>query len=538
MNENNEPRLVDTGRGFSVSYQNRLLYSRVDPSKNSLLALQRLQIKNETLYLCISPLLGYGLEHFLENLGESSFVLGLEADENLMAFSASRVAPAILENPSFKYIRTSSASRVLETLQALEKGPFRRCVRIDLSGGSSLHSEFYAETVSAVDEYISRYWRNHLTLMKLGRNFARNVFANCALLSLSFEIPSATFTLPVMVAGAGPSLDDSLPFIRAHRNAMHLLALDTALSSLHDAGITPDAVILVESQFWIERAFTGFRNSNIPVYADMTARTNAMRATGGPIHFFFSEYTRCRFIARFLGAGFAPLVVPPLGSVGLVALYLAEKTAAQNTPVLYTGLDFSFGKGFTHSRGSPPVREIQRQSNRFSPAGNEAPQLAPGVFTAKGKQNGPVYSDPSLSGYADLCRGYFGKNKKLFDIGKTGFITAGMPVSETEAARFFETTGTIRQDKSVGKKYSCEPLKIKSFLDGERQNLQELKDILCGNNAPDNLEKKVKALVSEMDYLFLHFPDGYRGYSGEKNFLKRVRIEVEYFLKTLKHCDT
>ena len=68
------------------------------------------------------------------------------------------------------------------------------------------------------------------------------------------------------------------------------------------------------------------------------------------------------------------------------------------------------------------------------------------------------------------------------------------------------------------------------FLEAERKNLETLRGILTGTLKED---KSIETLVGEMDYLFLHFPDSYLGYSDKPAFLKRVRIELEYFLKTL-----
>ena len=48
-----------------------------------------------------------------------------------------------------------------------------------------------------------------------------------------------------------------------------------------------------------------------------------------------------------------------------------------------------------------------------------------------------------------------------------------------------------------------------------------------------NLDKKqLFALLESMDYLYLHFPDGHKA-SLEISFLKRVRAEIDFFLKDI-----
>jgi len=528
------PLLVETGKGFSVFYNNRYLYSRHDPTKNPVQIAQTLSPRNETLIVCVSPLLGYGLPELLDRLPPSCLILGLEYDQNLMSLSSAHLPEKIKSHPSFKYIRTSSPEQAIDFIDSLKGMPFRRCVRLDLSGGSALNPEFYARTVFLVDEYISRYWRNHVTLMKLGRNFARNFFRNVPLLADSYEITASMANRPVFVAGAGPSLDEALPFIREHRSRLCLLAVDTALSSLRDARIVPDAVVLVESQFWIERAFAGSRDSRIPIFADLTARNQAIRATGGDIFFFVSEYAKAVYLKRFISAAFAPQVIPPLGSVGLSALYLAGIISKPVWPVFFTGLDFSWGRGFTHTRGAPAVLESMRNSGRYNPAGPTIAAKSAQVTKGIGKNGREIQTDPALSLYAHLCGTSFAESKTPYiDLGATGMDTGIKRMSFSGASELLDdiySDVTARSDPMEKKKFLAASEDLKKFLNTEQKKLECLRGIFTGTLKEG---KKVETLVGEMDYLFLHFPDGYLGFSDKPAFLKRVRIELEYFLKTL-----
>ncbi|ULQ60477.1 hypothetical protein K7I13_03985 [Brucepastera parasyntrophica] len=208
------PALYDTGKGFSVSYKNRFLYSKYDPSKSILSAIHDLSLKPETLFLCISPVLGYGLEELLSNLPPDSFVLAIEHDSALFSFEEQLIPPDILAHPSFRLVYAQTIARLLAEMESYNAKVFRRCVRIDFSGGASLFPDFYGQIVAAVDEYISRIWKNRITLINLGRNYARNFFRNSALLPYTFRFPEKQSAKPVLVAGAGPSLDLSISFIK------------------------------------------------------------------------------------------------------------------------------------------------------------------------------------------------------------------------------------------------------------------------------------------------------------------------------------
>lgn len=52
--------------------------------------------------------------------------------------------------------------------------------------------------------------------------------------------------VPVFVVGNGPSLDQSIEFIRAHAEQAIIIACGTAVSALHKAGIRPDIYVAVE----------------------------------------------------------------------------------------------------------------------------------------------------------------------------------------------------------------------------------------------------------------------------------------------------
>ena len=83
MNDLLKPCLVDTGQGFSVLYRDRYLYSRHSPARAVTTAASGFDILPETLVICFSPLLGYGLSELLSRLPDTGFILGIEADKEL-----------------------------------------------------------------------------------------------------------------------------------------------------------------------------------------------------------------------------------------------------------------------------------------------------------------------------------------------------------------------------------------------------------------------------------------------------------------------
>lgn len=530
MNEYIKPCLVDTGQGFSVFYQNRHLYSRYNPKRASKAAVSRLVIQPQTLILFLSPLLGYGLEELLSKIPENCFVIGLEADSELYELSKKHIPKHLQSDTRFALVHADSISPLLSWFEQLQSPPVRRCLALDASAGSSLYSDFYREAVGAFDSFISTWWKNRMTIMALGRNYHRNILRNISLLARSKQILKGSINRPILVAGAGPSLDGSISFIQRNRSTLYVLAVDTALAALAQAGITADAVIVLESQYWIEQAFHGFRSSTIPVFADLTARHGAITLPGGPLSLFYTCFDQSSLLNRLESLGLLPLEIPRLGSVGLAALYIARYTASAQTPIFFTGLDFSWQSGFSHSQGAPWPTRDRVTANRLQPAG---PQVAsPGVYKEKGKKGKLVLTNPSLSGYAQLCANTFSQVAHCYDIGQQGLQTGCPSITHEDAEKILShcPRGTTNEKELPTQ---CTSEAISSFLQEEHEKLITLRNSLTGTRTV-SVESLLK-MIKEHDYLFSHFADRDIVNRLDQSFLNRLRVETQVFIKTIEH---
>ena len=583
-NKDEKPLLIQTVRGFSVLYRNKYLYSKYNPQAAVSAQIASLQIPDSTLLLCFSPVLGYGLNTLMEKLPDSSYLLALEYDQVLMRFSLDHCDFFPFTHQRFSYIRTDSIAEVLKKIESLPQFPFKKCIVLPCSGGVQLNQTFYDEVRLYAEEVIARFWKNRVTLMHLGRNYAHNTFRN--LLSLAkfpaSSTPSDTcrFRLLtggerirkiVLVAGAGPSLDTARNFIIKNRNAFFLLAVDAAAAALLP-DIRPDAIVLVESQYWIDSAFIGLKKYGIPIFADLTASPRVLQ-TSSNVYFFCTEYARLRYLER-LYQTLQPLILPPMGSVGLTAVQLALALTTPQLPVLHTGLDFAWQKGLTHAAGSSPVKKLFAELCR-----TESPyklNISTGMQRISGKRGLSYWTTPVLSGYAKLYRHIFSDNERVIDIGAEGCILNNRQADASEAVRILSEAGnrlaintdmdmqqttaetangragvsnadmpvidtgesntntngslfdSICESDTANERYEA----LCSYLAGEAESLTMLNAHLQGKCPLP--EQTMEELFAERDYLYSHFPDAARGYSLDLGFLKRAGIELRYLLKILK----
>ena len=91
MIETEEPCLVKAGQGFSVLYKNRFLYSKYSPQKAIEQTVANLDILPQTLILCFSPCLWYGLKELLTKIPKDSLILGIEADKKLFELAEKKL---------------------------------------------------------------------------------------------------------------------------------------------------------------------------------------------------------------------------------------------------------------------------------------------------------------------------------------------------------------------------------------------------------------------------------------------------------------
>ena len=592
-----KPCLVHAGQGFSVIYKNRSLYSRYDPSKAVVQSVNALSILPGTLIVAVSPCLWYGLTELLSKLPDNCFVLGIEYDKNLYdlardnlykitaandVFSAKKnvlllppeevcLLPSLLSVPDFK---TPSG------IMLPAPGTFRRAIPLAMSAGNQFYADIYKKTSESAEQVISQFWKNRLTLVKLGRLFSRNLFKNVESLPLSVPFCSFVHTVSktILVLGAGESAEDTvIAVLKSHeRSSLYIIASDASVPLLHSCGITPDAVCALESQWAIEQAYVGSVPLSTTLFADITSRPAVTNHIHGHICFFSSSYTESLFYKRLEHNHILPYTIPALGSVGLTAVYIALLLrSSADIPVFVSGLDFSFTQGTTHARGTPSVLARLRSCTRLRPPANYDASFRQGAHKASVQSHGNSacaenipcmrYTDTALEGYAASFADAFAGTKNLFSAGNAGLDIGIEPLSnkdfierahaESDSLQFSQSNH--KQESAQNRStFSLLPAEqtVSRFINEEKKSLERIKELLSKgtgasriNSTPSSGQKtdsplsnaevrsELEELLHGREYLYLHFPDGYKCDVANVSFLKRVRAEIDFFLKDFTH---
>ena len=541
-----KPCQVPARQGFSVLYKEKYLYSKYNPQQALKNYIEKLHILPETLILAYSPAAWFCLDDLQKILPENCFILGIEFDENLYEFSKSylaestdgKVSSVLLKNPE------EIASILDEGKIVPPEGTFRRCAVIEMSAGTALNAELFKRTTEIADESIARFWKNRLTLLKLGRLYNANIFKNLKKMAKAEPLVKGSLDKVFLVFGAGPSVDSTiksiLPLINKHRNIFCIIAADAAALALQTHKITPDIVIGVESQLAIEKAYLGLKKDNILFITDLTSRPECVTRFART-SFIATKYANSVFVDNMLKTT-AELKIPvfrPLGSVGLYAIEAALFLRKDSSnPVIFTGLDFSYPAGKTHCRETPQHKARLLHTDRFHPIANYDASFSTKSLELTGKKGKTVFSEPALLSYAKLFSVRYKNTENLFDISEEG-LNLGAKLLETNALREYleklnesieNNTGCSKNtadNKNTGGAKSEE-----AFVKAHHEKLIRIKEILTSKNGTNKeSEKELEALLTECSYLYMHFPDAAKGLSMTESFLKRIRAELNYFIK-------
>jgi hypothetical protein len=302
-----------------------------------------------------------------------------------------------------------------------------------------------------------------------------------------------------------------LPWARAHRHRLRIIAVDTALGALKPWDIVPDAVVAVESQHANLDDFAGWVGADVPLFADLTSYPGATRVFRQRPRWFVSEFAPLGFWARWPDWPEVPRL-PPLGSVGVLAANLAWTLT--RGPVILAGLDFSFQAAKSHARGTPAVESVLREATRMTPVGQ--PVWSPHGWS----------STPALRTYAGLLA----DRVKSYSHRVWLWEQAGAELGLNTWPRhiLLDKLGDPATVRST-------PRSVKSWLNDE-QTLWS--DVLASfdriNQSPDEtVWAELEAGLSAVDYLTFDFPDP--EFRRDSDWLIRAKNRVQWIQERLKN---
>ena len=522
-----KPCIVPAKQGFSVSYKQRFLYSKYNPSKLIIDKVSELTILPGTIFLCNSAILEYGIIELYSKLSENCLLILCEFDIELHK----------LMKDTFEQIKNKipNCQIILPTIEELfllpniihksnyvfncgynfkSLGFYKRFVRIDFSAGTFFNEKLYDELNVVSVNSIKTFWTNRVTLVKFGRKYSYNLFKNLKKINKTLPISNYFNKIekPIIVFGAGQTLEKDIETIKSKREQFYILCADTALQPLLKHKITPNGVFIEEAQNVIKKAFLGSSKEDFRLFAGISSIPELSEYIDiSKISYFTSLYTNANFLENLKRKEILPYQNMPFGSVGITTMFYATKFRKDDSvPIFYYGLDFSYSAGYTHSRNT--IAHIGRlcKSNRIFKVENY--NAAFSATSTKLSKNNSCFSTPVLLNYKNLFDSLFSEEKNIY---KNEFKISDNGIDSQ-----------IKIEKNTHNK------NVATYLVEEKEKLVRIKNILTGEEQLESemIEETLTQLITSSDYLYLHFPDGWQ-FNFTQSFLNRIRNEVNFFLK-------
>lgn len=342
------PAIVDRGGAA------RPLHSLVDPRKEAVRLTST--VRGES-YIVLFGLGGAYVAQAAIERQDIHGILAIEFDlDGIAELFAAVDFVSVLGNPRFRLLVDPSEQEIREVLF----GSFRPA----FSGGISMlplrpridaQPEKFARASGIIKEAIDSISDDYSVQAYFGKRWFANAIRNIR----SADKPVSP-TPPIRTAAitaAGPSLDMQLNEIGSRRSEFFLLATDTSLPTLLNAGIKPDAVISIDCQHISYYHFMGGIPDSIPLFLDLASPPVVASRTTAP-RFFSGGHPLTVYISRIWRS--FPRVDTSGGNVTYAAVAMAAQLGADKIE-LY-GADFSYPNGVSYSRGSyiyPHFRGIQ-----------------------------------------------------------------------------------------------------------------------------------------------------------------------------------
>ena len=532
------PLLVPTEKGSSVLYKDKLLYSKYNPSKTLCEHIKALSILPNTLVLCASPVLDYGIQALLDKLPSNSFILCIQPDLLLFDFAKSHSPIFSAKVPHFLFEHISELSIATDTFLKLDaQYNFFRLLVVHGTSLSTSEKEqgcFFNALITNIEKTLKQKQINRLTLISLGQAYSLNTFKNLTFLSKTdtpfYTTENIRINKPIIILGGGPSLTTNvIKSIAKIKKNCFVLALD-AVASKVSASIELDGIVVLESQPFISPAFVSIQKHNKSkktlLFADLTTMPSLLRLTTFPLVISCTVYAKTAYLMRLLKTGLFSKPFDSFGSVGLAALNIALCIrSSEEIPIFTSGLDFSYTMPFTHSHYAFQMQKIFSQHTKLNPVFKGDVFFSDSVVKFHKSQE-LVFSTPNLISYADVFNNTFKKMPNVYSVdtfARDNSISLEKMTSLVLQYDELDNISYIRQAKVDT---------IRLFLQEIQQELITIKNALTNNITLDN--NTLILLLQKNDFLYIHFPDYNASHTFnilEKSFLQRIRIEVEYFLK-------
>jgi hypothetical protein len=326
------------------------LHSKYQPQIEADRYIAALNLKPEIdCFIVIEPGLGY-LISALKKMHPASVIVALHADSCFRAMGSP--VPAWYPDSDVA-VQEFLENEIPEaaSIQLIEWKPSFR-----IFGDSCLM--LARESV----DFIKRVAASRRTSTVFGRKWVRNFFRN--VLFLNNTMLYRTTDLPIVITGAGPSIEAVLPELRDNNKNVFIIAASSSLLALASGGIVPDMVMNTDGGNWaLLHLHACLRCHDAPMLAMTLSSAIPSQCSALPV-LPLSDGSIWQSMA-LNAANIPSICIPQRGTVTASALELAMIVSTGN--IFLAGMDFSVRGIQSHARPYGFDHFFLSKASRFQP---------------------------------------------------------------------------------------------------------------------------------------------------------------------------
>ena len=335
------------------------LHSIMDPEREA----KRLitSMKSEGFLILLGLGGGYYAEAALEQ-DSVVMVVVVEYDINSLAeLLCHRDYARFFGNPRFRLLVDASCEEleqyILDIYQPVLSGGISV---IPLRSRTCFETSLFSRAGNSINSAIRKISADYSVQAHFGRRWFSNIIRNLKQAKEFQEV------LPpvrkIAISAAGPSLSCQIETLAKKRRELFLIATDTSLPCLLNAGMEPDAVISIDCQHISYYHFMNAMPDNTRLFLDL-ASPPLLYSRAKRHQFFSGGHPLTRYVSRVCRT--MPEIDTSGGNVTHAAVSLAEQLGAREIE-LY-GADFSYPQGVFYAKGTYIYSYFAGRQNRFTP---------------------------------------------------------------------------------------------------------------------------------------------------------------------------
>lgn len=362
------------GQLFAIENETRL-HSSYNPQKEAFNAVNTVEVAQKGTTVFYGFGLGYHLVEWSKIYKDKKLIVIEPEIEHFLAALALSDLSQVFSVENLIFAVSCQCDQVISLLENGQKfnignSGILDCFFFDIPAFSNHAKEYFEQLKQLVKRNIQKNKINTATFKKFGKRWCKNSIKNIVQYSkhegIGIFCDKASDGLPFLIVGAGPSVNEILPFLSVIKKKCIIICVETVLWAFIKANVEPDFVILTDPQFWAYKHIANLQAKNSFLITEISVYSPVFGFECKNIFLCNSQFPIGNYFERKLdifdklgdlGAG---------GSVASCAWNFAKFCGAKE---IYTaGLDFSFTEKQTHIKGSSSEQTFHTVSNKVNSA--------------------------------------------------------------------------------------------------------------------------------------------------------------------------